>query len=103
MNAGRKAAAIFLAASVFVMLSACGSKSLNGTYISQDMFAQTFTFDGEHVTMSAFGINAPGTYQIEDGQIKIRYTLFGMDYDWQQSFSGSGSTIYIGGTEFKKQ
>ena len=52
--------------------------------------------------MSAFGINASGTYQIDGGQIIITYTLFGQEYTWEQSFSQSGNVINIGGTEFEK-
>ena len=62
------------------MLSACGGSKLDGTYHSQGLISQSFTFDGDQVTMSAFGVNA----------------------SWEQSFSQSGNVINIGGTEFKK-
>lgn len=84
------------------MLAACGGTKLHGTYRSQGLISQSFTFDGDRVTMSAFGMNASGTYRIEGNRIIITYTLFGQEYTWEQSFSGSGSSIYIGGTEFKK-
>lgn len=84
-------------------VSACGGNSLDGTYVSRDMFSQTFTFDGDKVTMSAFGVDASGIYKISGGQIKITYSLFGQDYTWQQPFSKSGSIINIGGTDFEKQ
>lgn len=83
-------------------LVACGGSKLHGTYRSQGLFSQSFTFDGDHVTMSAFGIHASGTYQISGDQIIITYTLLGQEYIWEQSFSQSGSVINIGGTEFKK-
>ena len=86
-----------------LMLSACGSSKLNGTYRSSDLIAQTFIFKGDNVTMSAFGINAGGTYKIDGDEIVITYSLFGSDYTWRQPFSNSGSSIYIGGTEFVKQ
>ena len=54
------------------------------------------------LTMSAFGVNASGTYRIEGDQIIITYSLFGQEYTWEQSFSQSGNVINIGGTEFKK-
>ena len=52
--------------------------------------------------MSAFGINANGTYVIDGDSIRITYSLLGMEYTWSQPFSKSGSSIYIGGTEFVK-
>ena len=84
------------------MLTACGGSKLDGTYHSQGLISQSFTFDGDQVTMSAFGVNASGTYRIEGDQIIITYSLFGQEYTWEQSFSQSGNVINIGGTEFKK-
>ena len=49
------------------MLTACGGSKLDGTYHSQGLISQSFTFDGDQVTMSAFGVNASGTYRIEGG------------------------------------
>ena len=77
------------------MLTACGGSKLDGTYHSQGLISQSFTFDGDQVTMSA-------TYRIEGDQIIITYSLFGQEYTWEQSFSQSGNVINIGGTEFKK-
>lgn len=84
------------------MLTACGGSRLDGTYRSKGVISQSFTFDGEQVTMSAFGMNASGTYQIDGDQIIITYNLLGQEYTWEQSFSQSGDVINIGGTEFKK-
>ena len=84
------------------MLTACGGSKLDGTYHSQGLSSQSFTFDGDQVTMSAFGMNASGTYQIDGDQIIITYTLFGQEYTWEQSFSQAGNVINIGGTEFRK-
>lgn len=58
--------------------------------------------DSTILIMSAFGINASGTYQIDGDQIIITYNLLGQEYTWEQSFSQSGKVINIGGTEFKK-
>ena len=66
------------------MLTACGGSKLDGTYHSQGLISQSFTFDGDQVTMSAFGVNASGTYRIEGDQIIIT------------------NVINIGGTEFEK-
>ena len=40
-----------------LMLIACDGNKLSGTYYSTDGIAQTFTFKGDTVSMSAFGIN----------------------------------------------
>ena len=84
------------------MLTACGGSKLDGTYRSQGLISQSFTFDGDQVTMSAFGVNASGTYRIEGDQIIITYSLFGQEYTWEQSLSQSGNVINIGGTELEK-
>ena len=84
------------------MLTACGGSKLDGTYHSQGLISQSFTFDGDQVTMSAFGVKASGTDRIEGDQIIITYSLFGQEYTWEQSFSQSGNVINIGGTEFEK-
>lgn len=62
------------------MLTACGGSKLDGTYHSQGLISQSFTFDGDQVTMSAFGINASGTYRIDGDQIIITYNLLGQEY-----------------------
>ena len=85
------------------ILTACGSKELKGTYKSQGLVAQTFTFDGDKVTMSAFGLNASGTYEIKDDKIYITYTLFGEECTWSQPFSRTDDGFTISGTEFKKE
>ena len=83
------------------MLTACGGSKLDGTYHSQGLISQSFTFDGDQVTMSAFGVNASGTYRIEGGQIIIPYSLFGQEYTVEESFSQSGNVLNIGGSEFQ--
>lgn len=94
--------ALLLAVSLALTLSACGGK-LKGTYASEGLVAQTFTFDGDDVTMSAFGINVSGKYKISGDQITITYSLWGTENTWTQSFSKSGKTINIGGTDFTKR
>lgn len=98
------------AVSMSAMLAACGGSSsgLNGTYSAELLGGilgeNSFTFSGGNkVKMSAFGIDADGTYEINDGNITINYSLFGQDYTWKQSFSQNGDSIYIGGDEFTKK
>ncbi len=83
--------------------SACATK-LNGTYTSDGLVKQSFTFKEDNVVvMSAFGIEAEGTYVIEDDKITITYSLLNMSYDWEKSFEKDGDSIFIDGTEFVKE
>lgn len=84
------------------LLTACGNK-LSGTYASTGVISQTFSFNGDSVTMSAFGIDTSGTYKIDGDTIIITYNLFGSEQSMTQSFKKDGNTIYIGGTAFNKQ
>ena len=102
MKKTKRVIALLLAINLALILSACGS-GLKGTYASEGLVAQTFTFDGGDVTMSAFGINVSGKYKISGNQITITYSLLGMENTWTQSFSKSGKTINIGGTDFVKR
>ena len=80
-----------------------GDRVPSGEYYSTDGFNQVFTFhDDGTITMSAFGINADGTYTIGDGTITIRYNFLG-DQVWSPSFSMSGNSIWIAGTEFVRR
>ena len=73
---------------------------VNGTYLSTDGFFQEFTFYGENgVILSAFGISAEGTYEISNGKIIVNYEFLGSQV-WSPTFSMSGDSIYIAGTEF---
>lgn len=98
-----KAACLLLCLTVVCPLTACGGNELKGSYKSQGLAAQTFTFDGDEVTMSAFGLNASGTYEIKGDKIYITYTLFGEEYTWSQPFSRTDDGFTISGTEFKKE
>ena len=80
-----------------------GDRVPSGQYYSTDGFNQVFTFhDDGTITMSAFGISADGTYTIGNGTITIRYSFLG-DQVWSPSFSMSGNSIWIAGTEFVRR
>ena len=83
-------------------LTAC-SKKLSGTYTADGIIKQSFTFEDENVTISAFGIEAEGTYKIEKDKIIITYSLLGFSYDWEKSFERDGKDIIIDGTKFVKE
>ncbi|MBQ1332127.1 MAG: lipase family protein [Lachnospiraceae bacterium] len=80
-----------------------GDRVPSGQYYSTDGFNQVFTFhDDGTITMSAFGISADGTYTIGNGTITIRYNFLG-DQVWSPSFSMSGNSVWIAGTEFVRR
>lgn len=87
-----------------VCLAGC-TTTLNGTYKSKGLVKYTFTFDPDgSVTFSAFGVDATGTYVIEDGNISISYNLLGTDVDLVSGvFKKSGKSIFIDDTEYVKQ
>jgi len=110
LNGLKKVFAVTAAvASMSVAMVACaGSGGLNGTYSTELVGGllgeNSFTFSGGNkVKMSAFGIDADGTYEIKDGNIIINYSMFGKDYNWKQSFRQDGNKIYIGGEELTKK
>ena len=101
-----KGIATFLLLTILLvsMLTSCAIK-LSGTYTSTEgLVKQSFTFkDDNKVEVSAFGIDVEGEYLIEDGEITITYSLFGLSYDWVKSFEKDGSSIFINGVEFVKE
>lgn len=95
--------AILLICVLVCSLTACATK-LNGTYSSDGIIKQSFTFKEDNVVIiSAFGIDAEGTYKIEDDKITITYKLLNLSYDWEKSFEKDGDTIIIDGTAFVKE
>ena len=86
-----------------VSLAACGGSKLKGTYVSQGSSVVTYTFDGDTVVMSAFGIEIEGTYHIDGDEITFTYSYFGIEDSETESFSRSGDTITIDGLVFVKQ
>lgn len=103
---GKKRAAIVIVilCLLFTVLTACSGSGLNGTYQSTGSIAQTFTFsDNNQITMSAFGINASGTYKIDNDKMTVNYSILGMNSNWTCTFKQDGDSIYINGTKFVKQ
>ena len=108
LNLAKLLCLVLTAAALFA-LTACtkvgggGSTIPKGTYVAKGIIDQSFTFDGNNVTFSAFGINASGTYTIEDGNIKITYSVLGIEASFERTFSRNGNTLTIGGTDFVKE
>ncbi len=91
---------------------------LSGTFISRSAIEQRFTFSGsDDITMNAFDIvNAKGKYYIDDGMIYIHFnasidiseysiplTDTENGYIWTPSYSREGDSLFISGTEFRKE
>lgn len=86
--------------------SVSGTTTLNGTYSAEvlgGISKSFFTFKGNKITMSAFGIEADGTYKINNNKLYINYTMLGKNYDISYSFKKEGNKLYIGGDEFVKE
>jgi len=84
-------------------LTACSGGKLSGTYKSGGILSQSFTFKGNDVTMSAFGLNVDGTYSIKGDTMTITYSMLGVSMSWDCSFKKSGNNITINGTNFVRQ
>lgn len=90
--------------SFLVACFASCSNQLNGTYATNESVKQTITFKPDNVVViSAFGIDAKGTYKIENDEITITYKVLGVSFDLVRSFEKKGNSVIIGGTEFVKQ
>lgn len=95
--------AVLLICAMAFTFAACATK-LSGKYTSTGIVEQSFTFKEDNVVvMSAFGVEASGTYEIKDGKITITYKILNLSYDWEKSFEKDGNTIIIDGTEFVKE
>ena len=103
-NRIRKLLATLLLLCIAVCAFTACTTRLNGTYVSKEgLLKQTMTFDGDRVSVSAFGIDVEGAYRIEKGEITITYSLLGLSYDWTKSFQRGNGSIIIDGTEFVKE
>ena len=94
---------ICIAAALLLALAGC-TKTLNGTYVSKGLLAESVTFSSNGtVTMSAFGLDVNGTYRINDGKMIITYSAFSLSYDWELDFRQEGRSIFLNGEEFVKK
>lgn len=85
-----------------LLLQSC-TLSVDGTYKTQGLLSQTFTFSGDKIIMSAFGVNAEGKYVINGDNMHITYNLFGKDYEIDYFFKREGKNLNIAGSMFYKQ
>lgn len=91
--------AVLMLAATALTLASCGSK-LSGTYKTEGLLTyQTYTFDGDKVTIKTYGgisgtklLEFEGTYKIDGDEITITYAE---DED-------TGDALAAGTYEFKK-
>lgn len=92
-----------LLAVVVCFLTAC-SNQLSGTYTSEGLITQSLTFKPDNVlVISAFGIDAEGTYKIDGDKIIFTYKFFNESFDIKKDFKKKGNSIFIDGLEFVKE
>jgi len=105
----KKLIALAVALLVLLTLAACGgnmSKPQNGTYKSEGLIPQTWTFTGSNeVTLSAGGglISTTGTYSISGNKLTITSSLFGIESVTGYTITEIASkSFFIDGTKFVK-
>ena len=98
-----KTSALLLVICAMLSLASCWKQTLSGTYTEGGLITSSLIFEGDNVTISAFGIKAKGTYRIEKDTIYMTYEVLGSEQTVSKSFSKSGNSIFIDGKEFVKE
>ena len=101
-NSTKIAALIVCIVMMLAVLTSCSAK-LSGTYVHHGIIDETITFSGDHVTMSAFGLDINGTYEIKGDTITVSFSVLGMEQSVSWSFERNGNSIYIDGAEYVKE
>jgi len=103
-------AVALLAVLLIATLAACGGEMTaprNGTYRSEGLLAQTWTFSGTNdVTMSTAGglVSSSGTYAINGNRLTITSTLLGTETTSGYTITEiTRDTFRIDGTLFTRQ
>jgi len=93
-----------------LLLAACGgslSAPKNGTYKSEGLLSQTWTFSGSNnITMATAGglVSTTGTYTIDGNKITITSSLFGTSTTQTNTITEiTSDSFFIDGTKFIKQ
>ena len=87
-------------------LASCGKPS--GKYARTDnvIFADVESYweflDGNRVSFSFSGITASGTYEIDGDEIRVTYTIAGIETTLTQSYNLDGDVLTINGVEYTK-
>ncbi|MCL2082138.1 MAG: hypothetical protein FWH04_02730 [Oscillospiraceae bacterium] len=106
----KKVISVILALLLLTALSGCGgnlSKPKNGTYKSEGLVSQTWSFSGSNeVTLSTIGglVSTQGTYSIDGDTITIDSSLLGVANTMKCKITEITSTsFFIDGTKYIKQ
>ena len=107
----KKLLALALAAVMLLMLiAACGgnlSSPRNGTYRSEGLLTQTWTFSGSNeITLSTAGglVSSSGTYTISGTRMTITSTLLGIETTTTYTITEiTRDSFFIDGTRFVRQ
>jgi len=95
---------------VMFALSACGGaldKPKNGTYRSDGILSQTWTFSGNNeITMSSIGgiVSSSGTYTISGDKLTITSSMLGTETTSGYTITEiTSKSFFIDGSKFTKQ
>jgi hypothetical protein len=102
--------ALLLVITLVMTLAACGgnlSAPKNGTYKSDGLLSQSWTFSGkDEITLSAAGglIGTSGTYTISGTTLKVTASMFGSESTTSYKITEiTSKSFFIDGTKFIKQ
>ena len=102
--------AALITASVMLLFAACGgdlSSPQNGTYKSDGLLSQTWTFSGSNdITLSTAGglVSTRGTYIIDGDKLSITSSLLGVEITSSYTITEiTKESFFIDGTKFTKQ
>ena len=104
----KKLFVLILAVTIILAIAGCGSSGpANGTYRSEGLLGQTWTFIGRNeITMSAAGgfISTSGTYMISGTRISITTTVLGIETTVSHTITNiTRNSFYIDGARFVRQ
>jgi len=93
-----------------ILLVSCGgslSKPKNGTYKSEGLISQTWTFSGNNeITLNAIGgiATSHGTYSIDGNKLTVTSTMWGTTTTSTYTITEiTANSFFIDGTKFIKQ
>jgi len=100
---------LILAVTIILATAGCGGggSPANGTYRSEGLLGQTWTFSGRNeITMSAVGglVSTSGTYTISGTRISITTSVLGIETTVSHTITNiTRNSFYIDGTRFVRQ
>ena len=107
----KRIAVILMGIVMLFAFAACGgeggkkSNKLRGTYKEVGTFATgSITFSSDtNMTLTVLGAKIQGTYELKGDKLTLHYSLLGVKTDPTYIFSKEGNSIYLNGTEYRKE